>query len=129
MRKAIGYLWAAPWTLAGAGLAGLVWMTGGQVGFRNGLIEAAGGALLRRLFPHLGPGGIVAITMGHSVLAVDAGALATTRNHERVHVGQFERWGLLFPVAYCLASLAAAAGGGHYYRDNRFEREARARAG
>jgi len=51
------------------------------------------------------------------------------RAHEQVHVGQMERWGILFLLAYPLASLWAWARGGHPYLDNAFEREARHIAG
>jgi hypothetical protein len=71
-------------------------------------------------------GGAAALTIGHVVVARDGEALADTRAHERVHVAQYERWGLFFLPAYVLASLWAAARGRHFYLDNRFEREARA---
>lgn len=119
-----GYLWAGPWTLVAAGLAPLVVLSGGEARWRAGLLELAGGQLVARLFPRLGPG-IVAITLGHAVVALDHAHLEATRAHERVHVDQYRRYGPLFPLLYGMASLAAAARGGHYYRDNRFEREAR----
>jgi hypothetical protein len=46
------------------------------------------------------------------------------RNHERVHVRQYERWGPLFPPLYLLSSAAALVRGMDPYRDNRFEQEA-----
>jgi hypothetical protein len=69
-----------------------------------------------------------AITFGHVVLAVDE-LDDDTMDHELVHVGQFERWGVLLGPAYLMASIAAAMRGGSAYRDNHFERQARARAG
>lgn len=45
--------------------------------------------------------------------------------HERRHVAQTFALGLLMPVAYGLASLVAALRGGHAYRDNWFEVDAR----
>jgi hypothetical protein len=59
------------------------------------------------------------------VVAVDADTLERTRAHERVHVTQSERWGVLFPVAYLAASAVIALRGGDPYRDNPFEQEAR----
>jgi hypothetical protein len=50
------------------------------------------------------PGGALAITFGHVVLARDEAALTLTRMHERVHVRQYERWGPAFIPAYVLAS-------------------------
>lgn len=68
-----------------------------------------------------------AITFGHVVLAVDE-LDEKTLEHELEHVRQYERVGPLYAPLYLLASLRAMLGGGHYYRDNRFEVEARAAA-
>jgi len=40
-------------------------------------------------------------------------------------VRQYERWGVFFLLAYPAASLLAAWQGGHFYRDNCFEVQAR----
>ena len=69
-----------------------------------------------------------AITFGHLIAAVDAAELERLRAHERVHVAQYERWGVLFFVAYPLASLGPWLRGGRAYLDNRFEVQARAGA-
>ena len=69
-------------------------------------------------------GGADAITFGHVVLARDAAALRSTRNHERVHIRQYERWGPLFIPLYLAASAWALASGRDPYRNNPFEREA-----
>jgi hypothetical protein len=47
------------------------------------------------------------------------------RRHEREHIRQFLRFGPLMAVLYPLAGLLAAVGGGHFYRDNPFEKAAR----
>jgi hypothetical protein len=65
-----------------------------------------------------------AITFGHVVLCVDELDDETFR-HEMVHVYQYERWGPLLIPLYFLASLYEWARGGHPYRDNPFEIEAR----
>lgn len=125
MIAVVRYLWVAPWSALGVVLAIAGRLTGGSLGLRDGVLECAGG-LWGRLFPKIGPGGgIAAITIGHVVLAETEDGLHRTRAHERVHVAQFERWGPLFPILYCGASLAAWWRGGHYYLDNHFEREAR----
>jgi hypothetical protein len=80
--------------------------------------------VLRLGFPF--SGAVAAITLGHVVLGVSLDALTATRAHERAHVRQFERWGLLMLVLYPLAGLWAWLRGGHPYRDNWFERDARA---
>jgi hypothetical protein len=122
------YLWALPVTLVGLLLACLA--------IRHGRLQAIDGALeahgpwVQWMLTHCVPldGGAGAITFGHVVLGCDARVLDATRAHERVHVHQYERWGVLFLPAYLLASAYAAARGGHYYFDNTFEREAAARA-
>lgn len=123
-RGVVGYLWAGPWTLVAALAVPLVALTGGRVRVVRGVVELHGG-FLRPLLGRLPPGAVAAITIGHAVLGTDQAALDRTREHERVHVAQFERWGLFFPVAYALASVDAWGAGRHYYRDNHFEIEAR----
>ena len=120
------YLWAAPNTLVGLSLLPVVWLTRGHSQIFNGVIELYGGALawlLKRVLPVRG--GVAAMTIGHVVIARDHHALVMTREHERVHVRQYERWGPLFPAAYVFASFWAGAKGQDLYYDNYFEREAR----
>jgi hypothetical protein len=54
-----------------------------------------------------------------------AGVHPRIRRHEREHVRQFLRWGLLMILAYPLASLWATVRGRHSYYDNHFEKAAR----
>ena len=118
------YLWPAPITLLAAGAALLAGEAGASLALRDGILEASGGPLgpiLRRIYP---PMAIGAITLGHVVLAQDAKSLGRSRQHEQVHVRQYERWGVVFPLAYLVASGWALLSGGDPYRDNRFEREA-----
>lgn len=125
LRRWGGYLWALPATVVGVLVVATGLLTGGRAQRHGGVIEAYGGVidlLLRRFVPLRG--GASAMTLGHVVVGRDPGALARTRTHERAHVRQAERWGPFFIPAYFIASVAAAARGGHYYRDNRFEREA-----
>ena len=68
------------------------------------------------------------MTLGHVVIAQDLRSLNFTREHERVHVRQYEHWGPFFIPAYLLASLYARVTGKHPYFDNPFEREAFGRA-
>jgi hypothetical protein len=123
--RALAYTWASPTTVVGLLLVGLALATGARASVVDGVIEAHGGRLaqfLRRGVPLRG--GASAMTLGHVVVGRDAQALRRTRAHERAHVRQVERWGVMFIPAYLAASLAAAWRGGHYYRDNRFERHA-----
>jgi hypothetical protein len=118
------YLWASPNTALGVGLAALA-AAGGEFRVVGGVLEAHG-PVLRWMLRHLVPlrGGALAITLGHVVIGRDAQALDETRDHERAHVAQCERWGPGFIPAYLLSSLWALARGGDPYLDNAFEREA-----
>ena len=124
--RTLRYLWAFfPNTLIGLGLALLARLTGGRVAVVAGVVEAHGGAvawLLRHAVPL--STGASAITFGHVVLGRDPHCLDRTREHERVHVRQYERWGPFFLPAYGLSSLIVWRRGGDAYRGNRFEAEA-----
>ena len=69
----------------------------------------------------------LAITIGHTVFAWRA-LTDEELEHELEHVRQWARLGWRYPIAYLAASLQARRGGGRWYRDNRFEVEARAAA-
>lgn len=121
-----GYLWALPVSLVGVVFALLARISGGRYLSRDGVLEVTGGwpaKLLCRGFPFCGPA--AAITLGHVVLGASQHALDTTRSHERVHVRQYERWGIFFVLAYPLAGAWAWLKGGNPYWDNIFERQAR----
>lgn len=91
---------------------------------RRGVVEFYGGGT--RWFLRQLPGGefVLALTLGHTILGQTAAALDVARDHEHVHVRQFERWGPLMGPAYLLASAAMWLIGRRPYRDNPFEREA-----
>lgn len=67
-----------------------------------------------------------AIAFGHLVFALSDAELERLRRHEHAHVRQYERWGILFFLAYPLSSAWQWLRGRHLYRDNVFEVEARA---
>ena len=119
-------LWALPVTVLGMLVVLMARCSGGEVRRVEGVLEASGGWpawVLQRGFPFSGP--VAAITLGHVVVGLSLEALDATRIHERVHVRQFERWGVLLLVLYPLAGLHAWLRGGCPYRDNVFEQEAR----
>jgi hypothetical protein len=98
----------------------------GQACWREGSLQLFGpgiAVLLKILVPWLPIGGL---TIGHVVLYRTADDALALHTHEIVHVRQWERWGVIFPVAYAVASVMAWLGGGHYYWENCFEVEARA---
>ena len=134
--RALAYAWAAPCTAEGlvAGLAMLA--TGRRVRILRRTFEFSGGLLplgLARL-----PQGLTwlpqgcrfsAMTLGHVILGVNSPLLDTLRDHEQVHVAQYERWGPLFIPAYVLSSAWQMCRGRCAYRDNYFERQACALSG
>lgn len=97
--------------------------TGGKVQFVSGVIEIYGGFLQtflgRMLYIKAG-----ALTLGHVVIGQTAEWLQRTRAHERVHVRQYQTWGVAFLPAYFLSSGLAWYQGRNPYLDNLFEREA-----
>ena len=109
-------VWAGLWSLVGLLLAPFF----DRRSVRRGVLWCEGARWPRKLGWRYR-----AITFGHVVLAVDDLDPATEA-HELVHVRQYERWGPLFVPAYLAASGLAFGRGKDAYRDNSFEREARA---
>jgi hypothetical protein len=103
--------------------------TGGVARRRDGVLEACGGAL-PTILTGLGAGrlSIEAIALGHVILARSVEGLDRFREHEHVHVRQWERWGPVFPFAYVASSWWAWLRGRDAYWANAFEREARKEA-
>ncbi len=102
------------------------WMIGAQWRVERGVLEVG---LLRRPSRRARPRRdalrFCAITLGHVVIGIDAPTLTRWRAHERVHVQQYERWGVVFFLAYPLASVWQGLRGRRMYRDNPFEVQAR----
>jgi len=126
IRRAAAYVWAFPASLVGLALLPLALpFRNGRARWHSGVLEMHGRDMawfLKHVIPIRG--GASAMTFGHVVIGRDAASLARTRFHERVHVRQYERWGIFFYPAYLLSSLWLLARGGDAYRDNPFEREA-----
>lgn len=125
MRRVLTYLWTFPTTSVGLVFIPLALVGGGKMQIVRGVMEIHGkwiAYILARWVPI--PGGASAMTLGHIVIGRDQLCLDASREHERVHVRQCERWGPLFIPAYLLASLIAKLRGRDAYRDNPFEREA-----
>jgi hypothetical protein len=124
----IAVAWALPCTVLGLVVALPLLLAGGS-------IRRVGRTLECSLYPHALPEASLlrripfsAITLGHVIVGSCGNELRRHRAHERAHVRQYERWGLLFLVAYPLASLTAALGGRSAYLHNRFEIQARREA-
>ena len=124
MWKPLVYLWVFP-----TSLVGLLFLPdaliSGEARWVDGVLELHG-RVTRFVLTHftLLGGGASAMTLGHVVIARDAELLELTRDHERVHVRQCERWGPLFIPAYLLMAVVMKCRGKDAYMDNPFEREA-----
>jgi hypothetical protein len=117
LSRIAAYAWASPNTLIGfiAGLA--VLLCGGTVRIVRGVAEFSAGIPPRVRFD--------AITFGHVIIGVSEAKLAAARDHEHVHVRQYEAWGPFFLLAYVASSAWQLARGRSVYYDNYFERQAR----
>lgn len=118
----LGYLWASPNTLLGLLLGLTAFVAGGGVQLRAGVIEFYGG-WLRWLLQRLA-GDAAAMTLGHVILGQTSENLDLARQHELVHVRQYERWGPAFIPAYLACSFWLWLRRRRPYWDNPFEIEA-----
>jgi hypothetical protein len=120
----LAYIWASPYTLLGLLIGGLGLCTGGKVRLRGRVVEFYGGGL--KWLIHKLPDGqfVMAFTLGHTIIGPTDAALDVARDHEMIHVRQFEIWGPLMGPAYLLCSLWLWVAGYRPYRDNPFERQA-----
>ena len=120
------YIWALPASLVGAALALIALPFGASWHWHAGVAEVTlfRQAAARRRRARLLP--FSAITFGHVVLALTEEDRIALRTHERVHVAQYERWGVLFLLVYPAESVVQMLRGRRPYLDNRFEVAARA---
>lgn len=121
-------LWASPCSAIGMVLATGIILAGGRARWASGALEVtyrqslSSCGRLARMLPFRG------IVFGHVILAVTNEELAIIGPHERVHVDQYERWGVLFFAAYAASSLWQWLRARDPYLDNHFEVQARALA-
>ena len=94
--RVITYFWAAPNSLLGILVGGVGLLFGGGVSIHRGCLEFHGG-LSKTILARLG---VVAMTLGHTVLGQNERVLEYARDHEQVHIRQYELWGPLFVPAY-----------------------------
>lgn len=122
--RLLAVVWASPYTLLGLFLGTLGLCTGGHARVRGHVIDFYGGGV--KWLVHRFPNGqfTMAFTLGHTILGPTDAALDISRDHELVHVRQFERWGPLMGPAYLGCSLVLWLIRGRSYRDNPFERQA-----
>jgi hypothetical protein len=127
--RLLAIVWASPYSLLGLLVGSFGICTGGTARIRAGVIEFYGGGV--KWFLNCLPGGqfTLAMTLGHTILGQSDAALDISREHELVHVRQYERWGPFMGIAYLGCSLVLWLVGRRAYRDNPFEREAYRKAG
>jgi hypothetical protein len=119
------YLWPSPYTLLGL-LVFFIPIRGARsLLVHRGTIGVIGPAIECLLVRVPIIGGAAAMTFGHSILAKDRDTFYSTWDHERVHVDQYQRWGLLFVPMYLGVGLWLKIRGKDPYWDNPFEIEAR----
>jgi hypothetical protein len=116
------HTWASPGTLIGVTVGLLGVCTGGKARRVHHTLEFHGGFVTWAL--RNTPVEAMAMTLGHVVIGRSPAALDITREHEWVHVRQYERWGPLFIPAYLGWSLALWLARRDAYLENPFEREA-----
>lgn len=117
------YLWVSPNSVLGLLVGCLALFSGGGMQIRRSCLEFYGG-WLGPLFDRIPPQKILAMTLGHTILGVNRAALEACRDHEQVHVRQYERWGALFIPAYLGFSCYLWLRGRDCYLENPFEIEA-----
>jgi len=123
------YVWVFPATAIGLLLVPFAVLAGGSAQVVGGVLEVQGGLVTRLLrlgLPWVGP--VAALVLGHVVLGCDVLCLRKTREHERVHVRQYERWGPFFIPVYLLICLIVYVQRKDPYRDHPFEKQAREEA-
>ena len=122
MLQALLILWASPGSFLGLAVGALGILSGGGVQRVGRTLEFHGGFV--RWLLERWPVRASAMTLGHVIIGRDVECLESTREHELVHVRQYERWGPMFIPAYLLSSLYLWLRGRDAYYDNPFEREA-----
>jgi hypothetical protein len=122
------YAWALPATFAGLLVSLIAFAFGARGRIVEGVVEIAGGRIDRCISMLPRYCRFAAITFGHVIIGVDHETLTHVRNHEHVHVRQYERWGLLFFPLYLASSLLQIVRRRDPYLNNCFEREAFAKS-
>ncbi len=120
-------VYVSPNTLAGLAIGLIGVASGGKAQRRDGCIEFHGGFVewfLKNIPPGSKRAGMAAMTLGHAIIGQNPQMLDTAREHEHVHVRQYEIWGPLFVPAYVSFSFLLWLGRRDPYLENPFEIEA-----
>jgi hypothetical protein len=124
MHRLVAYVWASPNTLIGLFFGFLMVLFGADSRRIRGTLEIFGGGLGALVASPALRIPFRAITLGHVILGADKPTLDAARDHEHVHVRQYETWGPFFLPAYVASSAWQLVCGRRCYRDNWFERQA-----
>jgi hypothetical protein len=124
MPRLAAYAWASPNTLIGLFFGFLMVLFGAEPRRQRGVAEFSGGWFGSLIASPALRIPFRAITFGHVILAADPATLDSARDHEHIHVQQYETWGPLFLPAYVASSAWQLVCGRRCYRDNWFERQA-----
>ena len=121
---ALKILWAIPWSTLGLVIGSVGLISGGHVQRKGRILEFWGGTLpiILRRFPFYC--GSPVATFGHVVLGRTDRHLDACRDHQLVHVRQYEQWGVLFVPVYLVCYVALWIWGKRPYYDHPFERQA-----
>lgn len=117
-------VWASPATALGLAATAVAMVFGATLHVVDGVIETGGGGIGRFVVFLPKRFCFGAMTLGHVIVGRDHPTLAAVREHEHVHVRQYERWGFLFLPLYLGSCLAQLVQGRDPYWDNGFERQA-----
>lgn len=118
---------ALPNTLIGLLLGALGIISGGSWQVKRGCIEFHGGLVtkfLKNIPPFSPKRGMAAMTWGHVIIGQDPKMLDRARDHEHIHVRQYEVLGMLFVPLYVGCSILLWLGRRDPYLDNPLEQEA-----
>ena len=124
MHRLAVYAWASPNTLMGLFFGLLMVLFGAESHRQRGVAEFTGGWIGSLIASSALRIPFRAITLGHVILGADRATLDAARDHEHVHVRQYETWGPFFLPAYVASSAWQLVCGRRCYRDNWFERQA-----
>ncbi len=123
--RSLLYVWPLPNTFIGLLVGTLPFLGKRSFTIRRGIVIIYGPAMKRLLALVPIPGGAIAITFGHVILAINESSFESSFEHEWIHIRQYIWWGPLFIPAYLLNSLWHWMRGEELYADNDFERQAR----
>jgi hypothetical protein len=125
--RVLGILWALPLTLVGVLLALPILLWRGKVHVVRTPTPALmiSGPVADYMLDRHPFGAMCAMAIGHVVIAEKRGLTPQVLTHELAHVRQAAWWGILFPIAYLVASAWAVLHGQDAYWHNVFEVAAR----